>query len=487
MSQSNRVPSRLAFPIAVPLAVLWALAGVGAVLTHSAADWQSTVGILMVSQAFCGALAMRRFRLIRSAVLPDFLTVFLFVQFVNNTLTAAGQILSANREASGIVAQYLSSESVPPEYMFHAELVFLIGTVVFAVAWRLLEGRVPMALWREPAPGPMWSTYGFALGIHLLLTSTPRGVSLGMTQEMMKWFSLGALAMLLGGGSEYGLGRRKSWLPILALLPLYVLALRSGMKSEVALVSLPVLLPVVRRLDLRRSLILAGFAVVVVMFVFPFSQAWRVANWSGAGNASIGEVASEVLARWREDGLLETAADGASHWLARSSSAEAGGLVMQLAERDGRLGTAPLQGLATIFVPRFLWADKPQYAPGAWFTWYLGKAPSPEEATSATAMMLAAEMYWMLGFYGVIGGMLLLSALHFHVWRHLVRRSAGGLVPMVALFALLTTAPTLQENFVIYAFSSPLILVVYVAGLDYLQRLHGSMLSMSVGARRRVS
>lgn len=45
---------------------------------------------------------------------------------------------------------------------------------------------------------------------------------------------------------------------------------------------------------------------------------------------------------------------------------------MQLAERDGFIGAVLIEGLSSIFVPRFLWPEKPSYMPGAWFTWYLG-------------------------------------------------------------------------------------------------------------------
>lgn len=475
---------------AVPLAAAWTLVGLGLALLYPAADWQATAGVLMVSQAFCGTLAWHRSRRTAAAVLPDFLTMLLFMQFVTKSLTAAGVVVRANPDLYGEVGERLLwRESVPMEYQFQAELVFLSATVVFALVWRVLEGRTPLAVWREPPPRAMWWTYALALVAYVGLGASPLGRSFGASLELMKMFSIGALAVLLGGRTDYRLGGRKSWLAIAALAPLYLLALRTGMKGEVAVVSMPFLFPMFRQFNLRRALLLAGFVVGVVLFVFPFSQAWREANWSGAERgvaADVPEVAFHVYSRWQRYGLLETATASTAQWLARGSSAEQGGLVMMLAEQDGLLGPVLLEGLATIFVPRFLWPDKPLYQPGAWFTWYLGYADSPETATSSTAMMLPTELYWMFGTAGVVLGMAVMAVLYFWTWRLLLRRSARGLVPLVALFALLArSGGGLEEIHTIYAISSPLILLVYVVLFDFAQRILMPVLAGRV-VRRRV-
>jgi hypothetical protein len=124
------------------------------------------------------------------------------------------------------------------------------------------------------------------------------------------------------------------------------------------------------------------------------------------------------------------------------------------------------------------------YQPGAWFTWYLGLANSPEEATTATAMMLPTELYWMFGTLGVIGGMAVLAWLYFRVWRYLWRRSARDIIPLVALFALLARSSGLEGIHTIYAISSPIILVVYVILFDHLQRRFFPTLTRMAGRQR---
>ena len=470
MGQARRIPAALGWAGGA-----WGLIGVSLALLHRPSEWQATVGVLMVFQGFCGVLTWRRFRLTRDAVLPDFLTVMLFILFITKTVSTLGLIARANAETFGEVGQLLlKRESVPLEYQFRAELVFLLAAVVFAGVWRALEGRRLRALWHQPPSKIVWAVYGLTGIAYFGLVFAGVGAVLASTEEFLRLFAIGVLAVLLGGRGPYAIGNRKSWLAMAGLVPFLVLALQSGMKGEVALVMLPILLPIFRRMTVVRFVFLGTFILFVLLFLFPFSEAWRHANWAGwrgYENAGIPVVASRVFDQWANDGPVETAYRSLASWATRGSSAEAGGLVMQLAERDGFIGPVLLEGLATIFVPRVLWPDKPSYTPGAWFTWYLGQASSPETATTSTAMMLPTELYWMFGLLGVVLGMAFLAVLYFVVWERLRRLSRTGLVPMLALFALLARSAGMEEVHTIYAVSAPVILLVYVIAFDWLQKL----------------
>ena len=297
-----------------------------------------------------------------------------------------GVLVNSMNDSTLTVAHELARlGSVPTEYQFQAELVFLLATVIFTAIWKVQEGKQLLAMWVEPPSKAIWATYAVGLIGYLSLLVTGLGVGLGMIQELLRMFALGAVAVLLAGTSPYALGRPKALLAILALMPLFFLALRSGMKAEIGLVALPILLPVFRRITALRVASVAGFLLFVVLFIFPFSQAWREANWyqrAESQKADVVEVSSRVVEMWEQNGLLETAEVSTARWLSRASTADSGGLVMQLADRDGFIGPVLIEGLVTIFVPRFLWPDKPTYTPGAWFTWYLGYAASPETATT---------------------------------------------------------------------------------------------------------
>lgn len=468
------------------VALNWAIFGLMLVLLNDSADWQATVGVLMLAQAFTGWIAWRRFRVIKAAIFPDFLSFVLMYQFGTKLLTMTGLILRSTGEDLGSVSRDLKlMESVSVIYQFQAELVFLLATVVFTFVWRLQEKKGIPAVWVEPAANAAWWAYAIGLVGYLGLTATGGGAALGMVQELLRLFAIGALAALLAGSSVYALGNARGWMPLVALGPLLLLALKSGMKAEVALVFFPLFIPILRRLTATRLSFIAGFLVFALLFIFPFAETWRNENWragaSAKQQATIQEVADKVADSWARDGVLETAYSSSAKWLSRGSSAEQGGLVMSLAERDGFIGPILIEGLATIFVPRFLWPDKPTYAPGAWFTWYLGNAESPEEATTSTAMMLATELYWMFGVAGVVVGMALISFWYFRVWNFLIAKSRVNLIATLALFALLARSAGMEELHTIYAISSPIILLVYVllfsAIINFLTAWHRSKFS----------
>lgn len=458
-------------------AFLWASVAILVVMIYPSDEWQATAGVLMVGQSFCAILVRKRLRAIKDAPLPDFLTIMLLMQFFGKTLTVLGLIVSGNAESAGRVGDVLlSREIVPLRYQFQAEVVFLVAAIVFTLTWILLERGRLLVVRREPESKILFFAYAWSFSIYLILSFSGVAASIGMAAELLKLFSIGAVAVLLGGTSEYALGRRKAWVSIIALVPLYVIALKTGMKAEAALVSLPLLLPIVKRITLFRVALLVGCIAVIVLFLFPFTQEWRALNWVHAGGsdtnqASIFDVTDRVVLLWEKEGVLETAADSTAKWLTRGASAEQGGLVMQIAERDGLIGPVLIEGLSTIFVPRFLWPDKPQYIPGAWFTWYLGQADTPESATTSTAMMLPTELYWMFGELGVVLGMITICVIYFSVSRMLVSLSGSGVIPLIGLFAFLSRASGLQEIHTIYAVSSPFILVVYIFIFDRFFRI----------------
>lgn len=468
---------------------VWGLIGVSLALLYRPSEWQASAGVLMLFQAFCGVLTWHRFRLTRDAVLPDFLTVMLFNLFITKTVSVLGLLVDANVEVFGEVGRLvLRGESVPLEYQFQAELVFLLAAVVFTGVWWALEGRRLRALWHQPPSKIVWAIYALTGAGYLGFVFAGFGAAAGETKDLLHMCAIGALAVLLGGQGPYALGRRKSWLAVVGLIPFLVLALRSGMKGEVALVMLPILLPIFRRMTVLRFAFLGGFMLFVVLFMFPFSTAWRQANWAswhGYENAGISVVASRVFDRWANDGLVNTATQSLAQWAMRGSSAEIGGLVMQEAHRNGFIGPVLIKGLTTIFIPRFLWPDKPMYEPGAWFTWYLGEASSPETATTSTAMMLPTELYWMFGLVGVVLGMAFLGVLYFIIWESLRKLSRTGLIPMFALFSLLARSAGMEEIHTIYAISGPVILLVYVIFFDLLQKLLMPGLSMRALPRAR--
>jgi hypothetical protein len=487
MEQSPR-PVR-GYRILLGLSTSWGLLGISLNLMFPPDAWQATAGVLMMTQAFCIALAWRRLRETAEDLLPDFLTVFLLFQFLQKMITVLSLLVRAyGAEMDAIAFIFDLQGDIENIYRWKAELVFFAATFLFTLGWLIVEHchrqRTEV---REPPVQALWWIYGLSMALFLAGSATGIAAVAGQADSLFRLLALGSLAVLLGGRSQFAIGRQYSWFSLAALIPLYLFSLRSGMKSEIALVSLPVLLPIIRRLTLPRMGFLLGFMLCVVLFIFPFSNEWRKANWDhwgGTENAGIAEVSSRVFSRWATEGMVTTAGESSAEWLIRGSSADMGGLVMQISDRDGHIGGVPIKGLVYIFIPRLLWPEKPLFSPGAWFTWYLGNAPSPETATSASAMMLGTEMYWMYGLSGVLIGMTLLGVLYAWCWKWLVGMSEKGPIPSAALFVLLATAIRLEEANTLYAISGPITLLVYVYLFHQIQLLTLPRLSgLPAGAR----
>ncbi len=93
-----------------------------------------------------------------------------------------------------------------------------------------------------------------------------------------------------------------------------------------------------------------------------------------------------------------------------------GFMVGQVRRTGFQLGST-MTDLYYAFIPRILWPEKPVVSRGAWFTTYLGMAPSEAEATTSTGMTTFGEWYWNFGIPGVIVGMFLTGALLSGLWR----------------------------------------------------------------------
>ena len=85
MGQARRIPPALRLAGGA-----CGLVGVSLALLYRPSEWQATLGVLMLFQAFCEVLTWHGFRLTRDAVLPDFLTVMLFMLFITKTVTVLG-------------------------------------------------------------------------------------------------------------------------------------------------------------------------------------------------------------------------------------------------------------------------------------------------------------------------------------------------------------------------------------------------------------
>src|SRR5436305_9870325 len=103
----NRHPGNRAELFEIIAGAIWSLGGACLAILFPHNAWQAVAGLLMMNQAFCGVLFRSRLRATPEAVLPDFLTVYLLVQFVRKSLTVIALIVSANGESVSPMNAYL--------------------------------------------------------------------------------------------------------------------------------------------------------------------------------------------------------------------------------------------------------------------------------------------------------------------------------------------------------------------------------------------
>lgn len=462
----SRVPARL--PIDASDFLLLCLFTLGGAMTISGStqQWYGPAGLCVLSIAFCVVVVRARLRALQPGQMPEFLTVFLTFEILNKTLTiislAAGQAYMTVWEAADLVT---------PLYAFRAEAVLLAFLVLFTLGWYLARPRriISASSHKRARPRTLVLFYLAALAGWFVTDHLP-ALHLGALTPFLYYGALAAIGLLLMSDTAYGLRGRRWLLSIGLLSPLFLVGMVSGTKSGMIVVALPVLIAGLTH-GLRRVMFFTGIlAVFMVLVGIPLAQTMRAANWaSTGGHEDIGVVegldrVADEYTSGRASHLIASTFVGFAH---RASSAQMGGVVMRVAEQDGFIGAVTIHILPVIFIPRALWSEKPSFSPGSWFTWYLGKAPTPKAARSSTAMMLGTEIYWMAGLWSLIPVSLALGVLYALIWRGLLRISATSLMGFAGMYTLYEVGIRFEESNALYAIAQPVTYLVYTTVLAF--------------------
>lgn len=458
------------------IVLLFAGLGGSLVIYYWSDSWPGAAGVCMLAIAFSLAIVSRRWKKLKHGDIPDFLTVFLLFQVANKLMTIIS--LAFGDEARTV---YDLADLVGPVYNFRAESVHLIAMVLFTIGWLFVERHSQSKRdlqSRQYSIGALAVFYVASSLVVLILYISAGVVSTGLLSAFMKYSALGAVAIMLVSNTPYGLGGSKSMLTLSLLAPYFYLAMISGTKGEMIVASLPVVVAGIGTGWKWVMVVLTPLALFMLAIGIPLSQEMRSANWESAGGTEeidLSQGLTRVMSRYASGDGLSMIHYTIIAFCNRASSAESGGLVMRYAERDGFLGFETLKLLPAVFVPRILWPDKPSFRPGAWFTWYRGRASSPESATSATAMMLGTEFYWSFGAAGLLI-LMCLGGLYAIVWRALRRISTLGLVGFAGMFALLGMSVRFEESNALYAVSGPIAYVAYAYAFVWVERTGRSVL-----------
>jgi len=92
--------------------------------------------------------------------------------------------------------------------------------------------------------------------------------------------------------------------------------------------------------------------------------------------------------------------------------------VGRVAAEDGYLRGQTLEYLGFVFVPRFLWPDKPIVQKGGWFAWRIGQAWIRPDGrySNGVNMTVPGELYLNFGWLGAVVGCIFFGALVALLW-----------------------------------------------------------------------
>lgn len=345
-----------------------------------------------------------------------------------------------------------------------AETITVVGLLLAACAWRLRVGL------RVEAHSFLLNVRSVPPRVPLIIYLSALSVDFAIR---VLGASFGAFAVfsttlfMFGVASIYFLASRRASrsgriAAALALaLPMTILALNKGMKTEIFLPMIPaaVFLWTGYRSALLRVLFVAVAALVLTISQLYVFHVRRVA-WQTEGIVQISPVTlvksfvAELPAIDMRDALDSTSS--------RINMTVAHAVTVSLADHNGFEPDNVFGAIPATFVPRFLWPSKPVQQPGAMQTArMLGDNTPVSEIRSATATGFAAELYLGGWWIGVVLGMWAYGFLLASAQRWALR-SAPGFGHLAFCFLALYWALRFDENHVVYSYTAIVFVVAFL-------------------------
>ena len=261
------------------------------------------------------------------------------------------------------------------------------------------------------------------------------------TGSLLYPLKFGAIAALsfyaLTSSKTFNQSFRKKFVILLAgSFILFAINISTMSKEEMMFSFLPILWFSIKNTKARgyTVLLLSILIPFYFLFVAPLSSDLRYQYWKGM-EISTTESVGNVL-EGKEKDWNPTTISKLDVFFMRSAQITPLAYLLDEIEYRGYMNGETLKYLAFSFIPRIFWADKPFVTQSSWFTYYIGMARSPEEATSATGITAIGELYWNFGYAGVILGMLILGLGFGGLWR-LASNPLNSLIAMTIYIILI--------------------------------------------------
>ena len=454
------------FPGALLKLLLWpaiasALVGMAVFLSYPAATWQNLAGAVAVD---CGGTVVLLIWLGRTAEgklavnpLTGMLSLYALRRLLG-LIYVVGQGSSLSSPFSVVPAgAYIAASA-------KAEWVTLVGSAAFCVGWVVGQRRQWMG--RITAPPKkhfdrqLWVVYLIGL-VFFLADWLSRGAlsQLGNFITITSGLAYGAIFALLAFSRDYGVRGRLRMVTYVALIPLEANVLTFGMKSAFFYALLPVGAAYLLRKPARGLALSALGVLFLLVFVYPYVQEYREANWGNAPGASVGQVAEKVQQNLAQEGVKGTVQESWEEFELRFGGVNEAGAVIYFADSTGLMGSFFIKNLIYGFIPRLIWPGKPSWDPSGWFTAYLAGESSYTPGITSTALHIGPELYWMYGWPGTFFGLLLLGFYYRKVSDWLLKKGYTNPLFLAAWYSFLVFVTFIEEVRYNGAILSPFILL----------------------------
>lgn len=357
-----------------------------------------------------------------------------------------------------------------------AEIICLLGTISFCLGWYLIA-RKKTSRFDTPPVGlhldrQLMAAYVAGLIVFISEIFAPEKVrSFGTLITTTQGLAFGSIFGLLVLSNRFGIGKKSVKFVFLLLVPLSINLLSLGMKSAFFFFILPVMLAYLIKRHRFGIVLLCISAIFMLGFVFPYVSKFRKAMWYQGEKSDVVSIIQDVSQDYKEIGISGVLTDSFETLLKRTGGIGAPGLVVYFADRSGHLGPQFLESLIYAFIPRLVWPNKPAFEPATWFSWYLGYSMSPEEATTATALHIGPELYWMFGWVGLVAGLFFLGAIYCRINSYMLDQIIKSPVMIAAWYSFLVFVAFLEEVRYNSALIGPIILLVNVSILKWILRI----------------
>lgn len=350
------------------------------------------------------------------------------------------------------------------ELLLKSELITVTGMLLVACSWRFSIGsRIEQFSFLGNARQVPVRVASLVYAAALVVDIAKRVLGIGFgpfDQILSLLFGFGVAAIYFIAIRKASIMRQVVTAGLLAL-PMFILALNSGMKEQMFFPFIPA--GILYWVGFK-SVVARAMAITLGFAVLAFSQLYvhyvREISWGNTGdlNVSTGELIEGFGSRL---GSMQ-ATDGLDHISSRINQTLAHATTVTLADHHGHEPMEVFGPIPASVIPRLLWPGKPVMQPGAKHTArILGTNIPVSEIQSATAAGFFTELYlggWWPGMLlgSIIYGVMLAGAQKW-VWR-----TDPGFGHQALCFLALYWTLRFDENHVVYAYTAIIFTVVFI-------------------------